>query len=171
MRNISKELFNYAEASRHLWNVYFQPQVNSLYECSPIEEYEAIDKLLFVSLVANKIGQPAWMDGINFRSDPIPIIVLRPKSDRISLMISQSQTSPFTWSKSELIDATGFEFQLIEFFDWDRYDFLSYSYYRAQVTNCPNRPEFKGKQALFLTTYADAFAEEREAASSRGKSN
>jgi len=46
MVDITQNIFQYLEAKRHLWNIYFINKVNSLRDCSPLDEYEEIDVIL-----------------------------------------------------------------------------------------------------------------------------
>jgi len=51
MKDVTKKLLIYLEAKRHIWNTYFINLFSSLLECSPLDEYEQIDHLLFSVLV------------------------------------------------------------------------------------------------------------------------
>ncbi len=53
------------------------------------------------------------------------------------------------WSKPVRLDCKNdIEFIFIELFEWDRYGFVSYSYYLTKITRYPDRQDLVQQKAL-----------------------
>lgn len=159
MRDITDILLEYLEAKRHLWNVYFRNRVTSIYECIPLDQYEEIDRLLFFSLVVPELQTSSGGTGIVWR-EPIPYLRVIPREglDRLLVMIGEGSTSMSTkWSlPTELVVDPILTLNFIEFFEWDRYEYVSFPYYRARVSKCSD-PVLVGKDLLLEITNARVF--------------
>lgn len=157
MQDVSKKLFGYLEAKRHLWNTYFINKVNSIKECSALDDYEEIDKLLFSALVIADLGKTLPSNFI-LGKDPISFLRIVPHEgiDRLSAMLSQPSTGKNRiWSKPmEISTDLSDEFLYIEFFEWDRYGFVTYPYYLTRIKKTKKQPDIIGMDALIETVKA-----------------
>ncbi|MDD5194199.1 MAG: hypothetical protein PHQ96_00810 [Candidatus Omnitrophica bacterium] len=159
MRDVTNILLLYRKATRHLWNTYFVGNVKSLHECGPLCKYEEIDRLLFSALVLEKIGKtfPNEKKFI-FRQNPIPFFMVTPRGQNKSLtmLISDSSVESYTkWNEAKKFEAVAqAEFYFIEFFDWDRYNYVNYPYYRVHIKKFPKYPHLENSDALIKTINA-----------------
>ncbi len=160
MVDITQNIFQYLEAKRHLWNIYFINKVNSLRDCSPLDEYEEIDRLLFSALVLKELGR-SLPDGLVFGRDIIPFLKIMPAHgiDRFNLMITDPRINSYVkWNEPvEITISNDIEFIFIELFEWDRYNFVSYPYYLAKITKCDEHPDFKQQNCLIETCKSRVF--------------
>lgn len=160
MKDITDKLFVYLEAKRHLWNAFFINVFHSLRECSPLDEYEEIDRLLFQALVLKDINKSLFIDK-EFKFGDMPFLYLRviPKKelDMLDVMICDPSDSYRKWEPVDLLLGTDIHFSFIEFFEWDRYGYVSYPYFRVRVMKYDKKPEFVGWDALIKTINARAF--------------
>ena len=161
MRNVTDLLCEYLEAKRHLWNVYFIHKVQSLRQSGPLDRYEAIDRLLFHALVLEPLNrQSVDNKGFRFGSDPFAFLKVVPSKgiDKLTVMVSDEITGGNrTWNHPITIPAKGAEFAFIEFFDWNRYSYVSYPYYMTRVMKCAEFPDYRGRDCLIETKDADVF--------------
>jgi hypothetical protein len=160
MRNVTNLLYEYLEAKRHLWNVHFIHKVRSLRESGPLDRYEAIDRLLFYGLVLEPLNHKPVDKGFKFGLDPFASLKVVPRKgiDKLVVMVSDEITGGNrTWNHPVTISAKGAEFAFIEFFDWNRYGYVSYPYYMARVTKCAEFPNYRDHDCLIETKDADVF--------------
>lgn len=155
MQDITDHLYNYLEASRHLWNTYFRGRIKSLYECSPLEEYEGIEELLFSALVANELDLSCPQSRRDVIDKPWLFIRVRPSAglNALPMMVSHSVVESVSgnrrWEEAKVIELSdNSDFGFIEFFEWDRYGFVTYPYIRVQIDNRSQLPGLVGKEAL-----------------------
>lgn len=164
MHDVTDDLYNYLDAKRHLWNTYFRGKVKSLHECSPLEEYEQIDKLLFSGLVARAIERFSHQSYSDLIDKPWMYLRVRPRKTLSALPMMVSDTvegdvgGSRRWNNTEVIVLQdGSDFGFIEFFEWDRYDFVTYPYIRVKIDGWSQLPELIGKEALIDIMNARVF--------------
>ena len=163
MRDITNKLFVYLEAKRHLWNAYFVNVFNSLYECSPLEEYEEIDRLLFSALVLKDINKTLLFDkNFKFGEMPFPYLMVIPKEgiDKMNVMVCAP--SSHKWEFVNLLFDKNVQLSFIEFFEWDRYAYTTYPYFRVRIMRYDKKQEIVGWDALIETKDARIFFVEEE---------
>jgi hypothetical protein len=150
MQNISKEMYRYLEAKRHLWNTYFL-DIMDLSKYEPLDSYEAIERRLFFALVCNPLGieyDPTWA------AHRMDRILVRPRDDlsqiplRVAIEIRR-------WEVDKLFPAKGLSLVYQEFFQWDRYEFLTLPLVRCEITEFDAHPEYIGKEVLVEHLYID----------------
>ena len=165
MRNVTDLALQYLEAKRHLWNVYFVDKVRSLHKSSPLDTYEMIDRLLFSGLCLEPLNQEPMENHFRFGLDPFPFLRVVPKDgiEKLPVRVSEPHINQNrVWAPAVLILAKGTEFAFIEFFDWNRYGYVSYPYYKAKVTKCPEFPEYEEREGLIEVKDADIFFSKRK---------
>lgn len=143
MRNITEIVQEYLEAKRHIWNTYFRSKAISLKECSPLDQYEEIDKLLFKALVIHEISNPSEPEKY-FR------VKAREGLSLLQLSISEPITSNNrVWNKSNYFEVSkNSSFEFIDFFDWVPYGFVTYPYIRIKIDEQSKLPDLIGREAL-----------------------
>ena len=162
MQDITQRITSYLEAKRHLWNTYFRAQVKSIRECSPLDEYEEIDRLLFFALVL-KDSRQFLPDDFVFGKDIVPFLKVVPnvEFDFLELMITEPSVDTYVkWNRpiEVKIDA-GIEFTFIELFDWDKYGFATYPYYLTKITKYSDRSNLVQQNALINISKARVFCD------------
>jgi hypothetical protein len=165
MQDVTNILLEYLEAKRHLWNVYFRGRTTSIYDCSPLDQYEEIDRLLFFSLVVSDLEISSFCNEIIWK-EPIPWLRVVPRTglDRIPVMFGEATTdSSIKWSlPTELVIDSALILCFVEFFEWDRYGYVSYPYYRARIFGYTD-PTLLGRELLIETINARVFFTDSEA--------
>ena len=164
MKNISKELFTYLEAKRHLWNTYFIGKVKSLRECSELDEYEYIDRLLFKALVLRSIKRdfPSG-DNFVFGVGVLPFIKATPKFEieQTEILIWDTQTKHRQWKPLKLKWSKNLTFSFIEFFEWNRYEYVSYPLCQLKIERCKEHPEIVGWYALVENSHLEFYFDQK----------
>lgn len=159
MQDVTNVLLEYLEAKRHLWNVYFHDRLTSIYECSPLDQYEEIDRLLFFALVISDLEIDKGSEKIVWK-EPVPCLKVVPREglDHVPVMIGESTTSmSMKWGlPTELAIDPVLELNFVEFFDWNRYGYVSFPYYRTRISNCSD-PTLVGKDLLIETVNSRVF--------------
>lgn len=155
MQDVTHHLYAYLEAKRNLWNTYFREKIKSLYECSPLEEYEEIDDLLFSALVVHNLALSNHQSRREVIDTPWLFLRARPSVglDALSLMVSDSVVESVSdnraWEEAKVIELrNNSDFGFIEFFDWDRYGFVTYPYVRVKIDDGSMLPDLVGREAL-----------------------
>jgi len=158
MMDIRRELFRYADLKCHLWNEYFIDLFTGLEECEPLDSFDEIDDRLFKTLVCRPLGikLPDYSYG---KSRAIKQIVIRPQAhtSEIVIMFRIPDTQRNIWEKNQVIKADGMSCWFIDFFQWDRYDYLKLPLVECVVFDWPAHPELVGREALIEPMYLDFF--------------
>ena len=150
MKDVTDALLKYREATRHLWNSHFRASVSSPSTHGNLDRYEEIDKLLFISLVLDSIGRSDYE--FNFRDDSYPFLHVLPNegADALRLRLSDPLVGRGrSWNEpTNVAGASSAVLELIEFFEWDRYAWVSFPYYRVRVRSFPGQPHLENLEAL-----------------------
>ena len=157
MRDITSDMMGYLEAKRHLWNVHFREKVGTDFGCGGgLDEYENIDKLLFLGLVLRDLGVTSVPNCSVFGGDPIKEVIVRPAriSPELPIMLKKKAEGPNCyWEKTITISSAGLELEFIEFFEWDKYAFASYPMVAGKIVKSKDYKEFIGRTALVETSF------------------
>jgi hypothetical protein len=147
MRDIRDTLFRYLDIKQHLWNVYFRDLVKDLSECEPLDSFNEIDRRLFYALVAQPISL-TLPQGFRLGSDCIDEVLVKPEaSSHIDLLVAKS-LPPSTYWQRESLNTTGLILSFVDFFQWNKYGFLSCSAVRCMIRQSVDHPEHSGKEAI-----------------------
>ena len=144
-------MMGYLEAKRHLWNVHFREKVDSIVGSSALDEYEYIDRFLLLGLVLRDLGVTSFAKDFIFGHDPIKQIIIRPTRDyrEIRVMLErETEDRNYYWEKDEMFSSSGLELEFVEFFEWARYDFVSYPMVMGRIVKFDGHKEQIGKLAL-----------------------
>ena len=159
MREITDLLMEYREAKRHLWNAYFVGRVHSLRERGAIDHFEAIDRHLFSGIVLEDLGRGTH-ELQAFTTEPLSFLRVVPNGNDIELLVNQPRArggSVWAANKEVAQVITEADLAFIEFFEWDRFSYASYPYYRARFTSFPKLPQLVGSECLIQTCDAKVY--------------
>lgn len=160
MKDITNNIMQYREATRHIWNTYFIGKVKSIQECGLLDYYEEIDKNLFYAIVLEAIDRGSYKIDA-FRSQPISIlrVIIKEEIDKLSIIISHSKNQTYKkWNEPIVLSSIEkAEFLFIECFEWDRYSYASYPYYLVRIKKFPKYPHLVGEDALIETHHARVY--------------
>jgi hypothetical protein len=156
--DVTDVLMEYREAKRHLWNCHFVKLSRGLRDCGMLDHYEAIDRHLFYGLVLERLGKGDYQINV-FGEEAIPFLNVTPLRDRSAVPFMLSEEPKETnraWGNKECsaIKASDAELAFVEFFEWDRYGYVSYQYYRVKILSFPSRPNIVGYEGLIETNHA-----------------
>lgn len=150
MEEVTNLILGYREATRHLWNSYFQNVGDSCPSTGNLGRFEEIDKLLFISLVLECLEETGH--DFDFRDSSFPFLLVSPQDGSTALKLRLSEPlngRGRSWNDPITIKPTGMAvLELIELFDWNRYTWVSFPYYRVKVKSLPGHSQFEGLEAL-----------------------
>ncbi|MBL8013321.1 MAG: hypothetical protein JNN05_05685 [Candidatus Omnitrophica bacterium] len=149
MKNIDNCLFEYLEAKRHVWNTYFMKRFTSIKDCSPLDEYEEIDRLLFKTIVLSEI-EDSDLKEWEFNQQPINFIqaCFKKYITAARVMVSGLKGGAGKWQYVDVADVKSIKFVFIEFFEWNKYGFVTYPYVRVRIEAKGNNAIYNGLDAL-----------------------
>ena len=132
MIDISTEMREFKEATRHTWNTYFWPSADRYSDESQVSFVEIERGLLKVLVLS-----PHGMDGVasSYRSKPLAEILVVPRTVPGEMPVNYGQkheNGNTVWELPVNIDTdehTLFEFY--DFYDWQTFEHLDLAYVRA----------------------------------------
>jgi hypothetical protein len=153
MQDVTDLFFEYLEAKRHIWNTHFVNKAISLRECRFLDAYEEIDRQLFAGLVLDELRLPRLPREHVFGVTPMDTFMVSPKGETVAVMAGDPQAgSRNTQFRSPVVIETAESvFSFIEFFEWDRYSYVSYPYVLVRAIKCPAMPDLVSKDCLIET--------------------
>lgn len=154
MIDATQRFLDYAEAKRHLWNVYMRPMFTDVGESHPIDTYQEIERLLFKVMIDEPFSLK--LNYHNFGDRGISSILVDRFSSvsdvlPMSIAIERDQYYSFDLAVSPPM---GTRLEFIEFFDYDRYRNQENSRVRVYIKSFPGYEQFVGKEAVIETFYA-----------------
>jgi hypothetical protein len=147
VRNISDVFDHYRESARAIWNTAFWPDVE-LRDWDSVDQFDKIQKILFSELVLKKT-QKEWPVEDVFRK-AIPFFCIVPKFDA-TILINNPRSARETgyWDHPvNLVKSGESELQFIEYFDWNRMDYVDLRYYRVKIVRFDGHADVVGREAL-----------------------
>ena len=154
MSDITDILWDYEEARRGLWNNFFRKRAGVRYAGEFVEDFQEIDRVLFLSLVWRSIGaDPPQVFTLGVSSFASIRVVLDETTTSVSVMFNNRPGGlGGKWSNGEL-SRTGFpQLEFVEFFDWDQVGFHTGGFCRARISRFPGQPELIGHDVLIPTS-------------------
>ncbi len=151
--DISNIFEHFRISSRAIWNTAFWPDAD-LHDWDSIEQFDEIQRILFGELVLGKCGRE-WPPQDLFRK-AIPFFRVVPNG-HVPIMIQnpRSLTETGYWDHPlKEIKPEQAELQFIEYFDWNRMDYVDFLYYRVKIANFEPQPDPTGREALIERTNA-----------------
>ena len=112
MKNVTEYFENYREASRHLRNVYYVPEIQGDFD-------DELNTILFEHLVCARLG--INHDQYNWFSVPAPIFVLRATGPQLPILINREPSVNHGYWDNEIdaVESDDLELVLISYFDWN----------------------------------------------------
>jgi hypothetical protein len=150
-------LLRYLDAKQHLWNTYFVEKISDITQCEPVESFEAIDSLLFKVLVCQVLGFELPKSHV-LGADVVPQIkvIARPQLTDIPIIFEGPRIDKNRhWEAPANFSTSGLEGQFIEFFQWNKYDYLSMPYVRLRMAAFPVQASRVGTDALIEIVNVD----------------
>ena len=130
-KNITGEMLKFKEASRHLWNAYFQQCVS----VSPIAvqgSFEVIERELLRTIVLAPYDYSA--DADLYRGSPLPHITVKASRTLSDIPLNFGRADAngnIAWEPSVLVKKKDFKSgNFVEFFDWTPFEFVDCAYVR-----------------------------------------
>ena len=154
MKDISHILDHFRVSARSVWNTAFWPDAD-FRNWDSAEQFDEVQRILFAELVLAKL-QKEWPAHDIFRI-PIPFLQIVPSSESVPIMIQNPRPDrpKGYWDHPVRQINTGeAEFHFLEYFDWNRLDYLDFHYYKVQIARFNARPEPVGREALIERQYA-----------------
>ena len=169
MSDITDLMNNYRECVRNLWNTYFRMPGPTRTQVDAAFRFDHISELLFNELVLYKIGKPGKSKKKN---DPWPFLEVGLNGDDCPALINRpSQGGGKYWDEKVNQVTRNSVLLLIDYFDFDEFNYIDYRYYRVKIISYPEHPELAGREALIETQFARiSLTDEEEAASEKEKS-
>ncbi len=123
------------------------------------DQFEQITRLLFKALVVARVERGHCCDLNSVSPDhsyrvvpsdpgPVPIMIERPR---------EGDANHYWDDPVKEISSTDAELHFVDFFDWDRMDYIDFRYYRVRIAAFPSRPHLVGRDALLEHQYARVF--------------
>jgi hypothetical protein len=148
MADINNIFDHYRVSARSIWNTAFWPDPD-FRNWDSVEQFDEIQRILFSELVLGKLGK-GWPTHEIFRI-PIPFFLVLPSIQDAPIMIQNPRPDkPIGYWDHPVnrIRPGEAEMRFLEYFDWNRLDYLDFRYYRVQIAKFDSRPELVGREAL-----------------------
>jgi hypothetical protein len=148
MKDVSNILDHFRVSARSVWNTAFWPDPD-FRNWDSVEQFDEVRRILFSELVLGKLEKEWPIHDIFII--PIPFLHVMPSSQTIPIMIQnpRSDRSRGYWDHPvNQISKGEAELHFLDFFDWDRMDYLDFHYYRVQIARFNTQPELVGREAL-----------------------
>jgi len=149
MRDITELLDHYRNTARSIWNAGFwsQPELRNW---DSWDQFEQIKNLLFSALVVERLEQVEC----HTASTPLPhlvIHVLPAHSESVPILIHRPREGDRnTYWDDPVREVSGADADLhfLDFFDWDKMNYIDFQYYRVRITAFASQPQLVGREAL-----------------------
>lgn len=142
-------VFNhYRVSARAIWNTAFWPDAD-LRHWDAVDQFDAIQQHLFAELVLSKLDKEWPFDKIFKQA--IPFFQVVPSSSQTSILIQnpRPEAAHGYWDHPlNIIKRGQAELCFMDYFDWNRMDYIDLRYYRVQIGRFDTHPELVGREAL-----------------------
>ncbi len=144
---INKDIDNFRQASRELFNQYFRVEDPRADECWLFHAFNDVQALLFEKMVLdlNKIKGTGYGE-----FNPHIRVVLQ--SDFAPIMVNRQKNSGY-WDFPLKEVTKDVHMSFIKFFDWDESGCRDNQYVLVTIDEWLSHPDATGKQALILAQY------------------
>ena len=158
MRDITDLMDHYRIAVRSIWNAAFwsQPELRNW---DSWDQFEQIKNLLFSALVIGRLEQIGCC--VDLATVPRPALQVAPAhSGSVPILIHQPRDGDRNtyWDDPvREISAADAELQFLDFFDWDKMNYIDFQYYRVRIVAFASQPHLVGREALLQHSHAKVF--------------
>jgi|SRR5579859_4306797 len=153
MRDVTSIFDHYRISARSIWNTAFWPDPD-FHRWDFVDEFRAIEKILFDSLVLNKLDLTFTTTEL-FRV-PIPLFQVAPRGSMAPILIQCPRPYAPTGYWDDPVDRVGagkVEMHFISFFDWNKLDYRDFQYYNVRIAAFDEHPHLVGREALIDRQY------------------
>jgi hypothetical protein len=162
VKDVSDIFDHFRISARSIWNTAFWP-VQELQDWDCVEQFAEIRRVLFDQLILFRIARNFPLKGI-FRV-PISFFQVDPVSESSPVMIQNPRPNQPRgyWDHSlKRIGPGDAEMHFVDYFDWNRFGFVDFQYYRVIIAKCDAHPELAGREALIERMNASVHLAEGE---------
>jgi len=159
MRDVTNLMDHYRIVARSVWNTGFWPDPE-LRNWDSWEQFEQIKKLLFNALVGGGLGENVG-SGLDAIAQEPTFRVVPSTSGRAPIMIHQPREGDRNWYWDDPVrevSATDLELHFLDYFDWDKMNYVDFQYYRVRIASFPSQLHLEGREALLDHQYAKVFS-------------
>ena len=157
MIEVTSEIHGCREAVRHLWNSHFVRLLGRVPDGEVIDLFEQATEVIFNALVLHAccISDPAS----NLNCAPFPSLLVVPETQSAGRVLINRDLSPSGYwdGAPQQLTLSATTFELIGFFDWDQFGYIDLRFLRTRISDCAERPDLIGRDALIDVGYAKVF--------------
>jgi hypothetical protein len=159
MEDVTGVFDHYRITVRSIWNTGFWPDP-AFQDWEAQERFEEVSRILFDELVLTKLDLE-WQISDIFRK-PMPFFRIQPTSDYgCPVMIDRegdALTGGGVWNDPvNRLRPLEAELHFIQFFDWDKMNYIDLQYYMAGIAVFAAQPHLVGRRALIDRQYLKVF--------------
>lgn len=159
MTDATDLVHNYRECARGLWNTFLRGKAEPYKDFDAIDRFSRISTLLIEELVLRPLGVSTFAK--TNEDEPYPFFSLQPIVESFPVMVARPSTSGRYWDDPiSRLSSKGVLLLFIDFFDWDRFGYIDFQYYRVEIAKCDEHPQIIGRQALVDVHHARIIFEE-----------
>lgn len=139
---------HYRVSARAVWNNAFWPIIDHT-NWNYVDQFDEIKRILFDQLVLDRVGKDFPVQNI-FRT-PMAFFRVVPSWKSSPVMIQNPRPDKSTGYWDHPVNRLGpedAEMHFLEYFDWNRLDFVDFEYYHAMIARFDTRPELVGREVL-----------------------
>jgi hypothetical protein len=148
VKDVSNLFDHYRISACSIWNTAFWP-IAELRDWDCVDQFDEIKRILFDQLVLFRIGRDFALKDI-FRV-PISFFHVVPAGESSPVMIQNprpNQPRGYWDHPLKCIGPQEAEMYFVDYFDWNRFDFVDFQYYRVIIAKFDAHPELAGREAL-----------------------
>jgi hypothetical protein len=144
LRDVTDLFHKYRECARGIWNNFLRENADFQSD----DAFSVIREQLFHEIVLRAVDKREYRQ--TNPDDPFPFLHLVPVTDTVPIMINRpSQDGNQYWDEPiNRVPQQGTTLLFIDYFDWDRSDFMDFQYYRVRVSSFDKYPHLAGRDAL-----------------------
>jgi hypothetical protein len=160
LREVTAAFNHYRVSARAIWNTAFWPDPD-LRDWDSVDQFDAIQRLLFTELILAKLGKEWPLEKI-FRQ-ALPFFRIVPSSQEVPIMIQNPRPEAASgyWDHPlKTIKRAQAELLFLDYFDWNRMDYLDLRYYRVQISRFDAHSDLIGREALIDCQNAAVYVRE-----------
>jgi hypothetical protein len=158
MRDITVLMDHYRIAGRSIWNAAFwsQPELRNW---DSWDQFEQIKCLLFGALVVGRLEQIGCC--VDLATVPRPELRVTPAhSGSVPILIHRPREGDRNvyWDDPvREVSAADANLHFLDFFDWDKMNYIDFQYYRVRIAAFASQPHLVGREALLQHSHAKVF--------------
>jgi hypothetical protein len=149
---------HYRVIARSIWNTGFwaDPEFRNW---DSRDHFEQIMKLTFNALVVARTQETGCCADLSTMTHPIyQVVPLDPGPVPIMIHRPRENDRNMYWDDPvREVKPTNAEFHFLDYFDWNKMDYLDLQYYRVRIVAFDSQPHLIGREALLEHQHASVF--------------